>query len=136
MALLSDGNLRWNRHRSNEILPEDERTPPVFAHGLLEEARRLHQRLSGNTAHPNLQSASLIKPASALEESLEDWAGMHEQGGSVDEHRAAVTLDPCIALRIADPSDGPEHALSRARARAANRWGEPAACAETLGLHT
>ena len=77
MALLSDGNLRWNRNRSNENLPEDERTPPIFAHGLLEEARHLHQRLCSKTAHPNLRSLPSIKSAGASE----DRVGMHEQGG-------------------------------------------------------
>jgi len=49
MALLTDGNLRWNRQRNNETLPEEEHAPPIFAHGLLQEERRLRRRLSSST---------------------------------------------------------------------------------------
>jgi len=54
LALLTDGNLRWNRQRSNESLPEEEQTPPVFAPGLLQEAQHLQRRRSGSNVNPDL----------------------------------------------------------------------------------
>jgi len=45
MALVADGNVRWNRQRSNEAFPEAERPASVFAPGLLQEARDLRRRL-------------------------------------------------------------------------------------------
>jgi len=49
MALVADGSVRWNRQRINESLPEAEHTPPVFAPGLLQEARDLQRQLSEST---------------------------------------------------------------------------------------
>ena len=41
-----------------ENLAEEDSTPPVFAHGLLQDARHLHRRLSGRNIYPALPSAS------------------------------------------------------------------------------
>lgn len=52
-ALLNDGNLRWNRQRRNDALPEEDHLPPVFAKGLLQEARHRYQQLPDHTLPSN-----------------------------------------------------------------------------------
>ena len=55
LALLTDGNLRWNRQRSNDSLSEREQIPAVFGPGLLQEVQRFKEHSDGNNvdaAHP------------------------------------------------------------------------------------
>jgi hypothetical protein len=46
MALVADGNVRWNRRRGSSQHFEKERAPTIYAHGLNQESRALCKRLS------------------------------------------------------------------------------------------
>ena len=64
-ALLSDGNLRWNRQRNNDVLCEGDKIPTVFQEGLLREAQHLHRHLTSNLLYHAFPSRKEARASAA-----------------------------------------------------------------------
>ena len=60
-ALLTEGASRWNRKRRNEASEEKDRTPNVFAKGVLQDADDLHLQLTNDKLYPALAPTSTDK---------------------------------------------------------------------------
>jgi hypothetical protein len=68
-ALLEEGAVRWNRKRRNEAATEQNRTPNVFASGVLQTADDLHVELTSARLYPSLSRPAVLAPHGEKEES-------------------------------------------------------------------